>query len=718
MPPTNEILYYNLPPSEQYWRREPLPKWYIEKAEAEAGVRAEERKQVELKKKQKVTYVDPQCERYRRREWHRRIYGLWFFNDGVPTYITGNHYYYLQWCKYDHLENDGYPLYYEHSRDSFYFRQVCEEDPKCLGYMIIGPRGTGKTNEELACIMNTATRIKNSRVALQSKTFEDDSKKVLIKAKMVPLFNHLPDFFKPIFSHPSNPEERLVFTRKSVVGKDAAKVKFDAESELNSFIFAALPGVKALDTETLREVFEDEIGKTHAKKQADIHKRHKTNVKCVFRNHRKIGLLRKTSTVEEMNEGGAECFKLWKESDYKKRDGNGQTISKIYRRLISALDTDTSPEACDKHGRVNRQIANDKIERELSAVIDRKERSSILRKNPRNEQEAFIPDQSKSVLNIENIVNRLHTIREVMTKPPYVTGNLYWTGVPFKSPVNFKPDPKAGRFNFAWFPDEFTGLKNPDQWKILNNVGQEMGYDINGDHRILYYPKNGHMIRIATDPIKFVKTKDPRASKAAAHAFRMYDINVDYVNKPKENWITHNFFVEYIVRPEDPAIYLDDMVLLCMFLGAPMLPERNVPTVNQHFVACGMEKFLTYPGDFKGLMLNRNSDDAGFATTPEVIDAFIRRLITFTNEHCHRMPFDNTLEDWRDCDISNLRAHDPTVSSGFVLLHSERQVDNDDEKPKENVGEFFDIYDNEGMNARELEDDEVEGIMGDHSIVT
>ena len=35
------------------------------------------------------------------REFDRRESGAWFMNNGVPTYITGSHYTYLQWTKID-----------------------------------------------------------------------------------------------------------------------------------------------------------------------------------------------------------------------------------------------------------------------------------------------------------------------------------------------------------------------------------------------------------------------------------------------------------------------------------------------------------------------------------------------------------------------------------------------------------------------------------------
>lgn len=717
----SQIINYDLPKEEQYWRREPIPKWYIERSLEEKAKQGNDLELI-LRGKKKSVFIDPMCERYRRREWHRRLFGVHIMINGECIYLTNHHYFYLQHCKYDHIENNGYPFYYRFSRDNFYIRQWCEENPKSLGYMMIGPRATGKSNEELAAIVNRATYLHNHRAALQSKHFEDDAKGVLIQAKTVPLFNALPDFFKPEFAHGTNPQEALILQRRSVKGKESETMQFGPDHDLLSIIFAAMPGVKALDSDTLSDLFEDEIGKTHPKKVANIYERHEVNAKCVFRNHRKIGVLRKTSTVEEMNEGGAECFALWKESNAEILDGNGFTTSKIHRHLISALDTDTSLEdyidqvgknwgpPCDKYGNVDRKIANIKIQNDFDAVKhDLKKLSGRMRKNPRNETEAFIPDQSRSIFNVQLLTNRLNYLRNELPKPPYVRGNLYWLKEKF-GPVGFQADEYAGRFNWAWFPDEFKNIKDPDKWKVLNNIGQEWGYDKQGKSRLLKFPKNDHLFRGATDPIKFTRTKDPRASKAASHGFRLFDMNVDYM-VPQEKWQSHNFIYEYICRPEDPETYLEDMAMVCIFLGMKMLPERNVPSVNEYFERNGLERFLAYPKDFiqggAGINVQVQSDDAGYASTAEVIDYYTRRLITFINKHIDRFPFDNTIEDFLNFDSTNPTTSDPTVSAGFTLIHAEK-ISELEEKPESTLDEWFDIVDNSGVIGRFKEEDEVE----------
>jgi len=215
---TSQIINYGLPIEEQYWKRQPIPKWYLERSTEEEYKQRQDFDLV-IKGKKKFVYVDSMCEKYRRQEWSRRKWGVYIMINGVPTYLTGHHYWYLQWCKFDHKENDGYPFYYEFSRDNFYIRQWCEENPKSMGYLIIASRGTGKTGEEIACITNRATMLHNHRAAYQSNDLEVGAKGVLIQAKTVPLFNALPKFFKPEFAHGTNTQSELVFRRRSIRGR-------------------------------------------------------------------------------------------------------------------------------------------------------------------------------------------------------------------------------------------------------------------------------------------------------------------------------------------------------------------------------------------------------------------------------------------------------------------------------------------------------------------
>jgi Hom_end-associated Hint/Homing endonuclease len=114
---------------DQYWEIPPGPKDWFNKRKLE-------------KAKQKVNpnYYDPELADYSNREWHRRLNGFWYMNNGNPTYITGVHYFYL--CHW--LIDDGYPDFRWSDLQYFYFWASCVEDPRCGGMINYANRRSGK----------------------------------------------------------------------------------------------------------------------------------------------------------------------------------------------------------------------------------------------------------------------------------------------------------------------------------------------------------------------------------------------------------------------------------------------------------------------------------------------------------------------------------------------------------------------------------------------
>ena len=72
-------------------------------------------------KEKHYSYID--------QEFDRRENGFWFTNNGMPTYLTGSYYTYLQWSKID----VGAPDFREANRLFFIFWEACKADQRCYG---------------------------------------------------------------------------------------------------------------------------------------------------------------------------------------------------------------------------------------------------------------------------------------------------------------------------------------------------------------------------------------------------------------------------------------------------------------------------------------------------------------------------------------------------------------------------------------------------------
>jgi len=76
---------------------------------------------------------------YIEEEFNRREDGHWFMNNGVPTYITGAHYMYLQWTSID----VGYPDFREANRVFYIYWEACRADIRSFGMVYLKIRRSG-----------------------------------------------------------------------------------------------------------------------------------------------------------------------------------------------------------------------------------------------------------------------------------------------------------------------------------------------------------------------------------------------------------------------------------------------------------------------------------------------------------------------------------------------------------------------------------------------
>lgn len=712
VPEREKIHGWQLKKSDQFWKRSPLPTWYEERRAEEKEIQDKERELVDEGVLKRITHFDPTLERYRREEWMRRIYGYWFMNNGKPIWLAPHHYMYLQWSKLDHPENDGYPLFYMHQVERFYFRQLCEEDPFSLGYIIIGPRGPGKSSEEVACLLDNMTKPPHNRhAAIQSKT-GDDAKDVVFKEKMVLMFNSYPEFFKPEYNHGSDPVEGMFFKRESKKGKDAKKVKYGPEFELGNTIKHYSAKEKALDGKTLSDVFHDEVGKTHPKKEADVNKRLSVVAKSVYRNQKKRGIIRATTTVEEMKEGGNECYEIWKNSDPRYRDGNGYTISKLYKYFVNAAECRS--DIANKFGEIDEEVGRQLVLNERIPIQhDLIELSRSIRKNPLDEEEAFLRDQAQSPFDVFILASRKQELSGLRTIGRQ--GTLEWK-TEKDGDVVWEDNP-SGYFTRFIMIDEMRSTR-----KILN----ASRFEYTQEEKKIWLPVNDDLATGGLDPIRWTQTADSRASKLAAYGLWRYDPIMDHGKDVKE-WISHNIQWKYHGRSKDPTDDYENIIKAMRFFGHRIMPEGNLSEFTKHAYDRGYWNYLIIRKDFDKTVLAGKSKNPMTAENPvstqkEVIDAFVTRIIQFINVHGRRLQDVPLIKQLQDFDPSNQTMFDLVIAFGYALIAMEHRINPNfqitDTTPK-NIETFFQTYDISGDRSRAIVTQSLEGMEKDsliHSI--
>lgn len=196
-PDDSNILFNELPKEEQYWRRLSIPK------ELERIRTMDEWSEAPKEFRDRYTpYIE--------REFVRRRKGLWFYNNGIPTYITGHHYMLLQWSKMD----IGYASYLDFQRKLFIHYAACESDPRSVGQVYVKCRRSGYTNVSSSILVDEGTQVAEKLLGIISKTGKDAQENVFMK-KVFPMFRSYPFFFKPVQDGTTNPRMELAFREPS-----------------------------------------------------------------------------------------------------------------------------------------------------------------------------------------------------------------------------------------------------------------------------------------------------------------------------------------------------------------------------------------------------------------------------------------------------------------------------------------------------------------------
>lgn len=662
VPPKKEIIGHDLPKEKQKWQRLQLPQDLLRIKSMDEW--AEQPK--EFRDKYSVVIE---------REFIRRRKGIWFMNNGVPTYITGRHYMMLQWSKMD----IGYPSYLAFQRTIFLHFAAVEADPRCIGQVYVKCRRSGYTNISSSILVDEGTQVKEKLLGIQSKTGKDAQENIFMK-KVVPMFKSYPFFFKPIQDGTTNPRMELAFREPSKRITKSNKTSVAGEA-LDTVINWKNTTTNAYDGEKLHILYLDEAGKWE--KPADIREAWRIESTCLIVGRRVVGKALVGSTVNPLDKGGKEFRDIYYDSDPQERNKNGRTRTGLYRIFIPAYEAlegffdeygnaiveDPAKPVKTIEGDLTDIGAKTYLRNERDALLrDPYELNEKIRQFPFTVDEAFRDSTERSLFNIGKIYEQM-THNQELYPSPVVKGNFVWEGGVQDSRVVFNPDAVNGRWIIAWLPpadqqNRFIVDRSSKKSPPINaiGVGGVDSYDIDA-------------------------TVDGRGSKGACHIFNKFNVNFP----------SNMFVAEYASRPPLAKIFYEDVLMAAVFYGYPLLVENNKYGIVRYFESRGYDNYLmdrpehlggsTVGSKTKGIP--SNSQDFIHAHA-QSIEAFIHNHVGMNPDtgQMGKMYFDRTLEDWIGFRIDDRTKFDLTISAGLALLAAQKIKE---EKPKTNFNEkkFF-----------------------------
>ena len=614
--PTDIIKRSNVK-AEQYWERVPLPKDFENRVLAE---------------KEKATvdpgYSDPDLDEFRKQEWHRRLYGVWFWNNGVLVYLTGLHYFYLNYWYLD----EGYPDFRIIDLEKAYCWQFIAENPKAIGMIEVRKRRDGKSFFAgcmlFECLSRTYGTIEGGVISYTKDAADEFFSKTIVSP-----FKKLPSFFIPVWDTSSTLKADIVFTQPAVKGKNN-NIHNNGE-ELGSYLTFMDSNEKAYDGHKLKRGVVDEVFKT----KVDCFDRHMV-IKYCAKNHKGIvtGKILYTSTVEEIGvKYKGDDF--WAENDQLRRLPVADSVTRSGELYCFFMPAYRSGDY-DKYGYCD-ELAEKQLIKDSQKQYEHNEGKLIadMRKNPFDIIQAFRITSNTCHFNQAKLFDRIDEIgwTNVTTR-----GDLTWEGGIPLTKVNFVPN-KQGRFYIC------TGFKF-DSPEDCNNVIKR------GNS---YRPGNTTKYVLGLDPYDHDITEDNRKSNAAFYVRKKHN--------PMNATSPYNkaFVMEYIYRPNTAPLMYDDIMKACFYFGCMFLFESQKQGVKNHFKDRNCDGFLMYLDEYK---------DAGIPSTPENKRSGVDLIEEMINDDLDKVFFKRLLHSWVKFRITETQKEDASMASMWTLYADKYKV--------------------------------------------
>jgi hypothetical protein len=621
-------------------------------------------------------------------QFERRYNGLWWFNNGQPTYICGDHFMEISgWWKVNLDTGTGAKYYKDRDRRVWLHFHFCETHPKLAGQAYMKHRRDGATSRAGLKNFNIASSVEEAITGIQSKK-GTDAKKVYINHILKP-FRRLPSFFQPIIDGSTKPQTGLKFEEPAErITKNNQKIK--QSSALGSYIGYETTKYDAYDSQKLNFFHGDEFGKCT---EMDVYEAWQVVRECLFIGSKKVGVAWLTTTCAEMiKKGGKNWKRIWLQSSVQEFLERGETTSGLLKLFIAAFDglegfvgefgesiiDKATPEQEAYLIKIglpeNVMGAKEFLQRRRDAYLksgDTAALSEYKRLYPFTESEALRPDVNKSIFDTERINMRLEELTYL--KNIVRRGNFIWENNKRDTRVVFHED-KNGRYQVAWLPDK------SDETNVVTKIAER--YDIleTGERylRNIYKPNNIKKFCGGVDPVDHSVVTEGTGSKAAGYVFSKYNA------LEQDNPYNNCFIVQYLYRPKMAKVFYEDMVKLCVFFGCEILYETQKVGIKTYFEDRGYGAFLMIKPKILETKREANSQQnityVGAASSPGAKQQIAEHTEEYIYSNCTKVPFVELLEDWLDFDIAETEKYDATMAAGWTLIAATKHIK---EKPKE-----------------------------------
>jgi hypothetical protein len=494
------------------------------------------------------------------REWW--LNGLWFMNNGEPTYITGLHFDFLTLHTFNSIEgSDKRPRFYESQRHDFYFRELTWSSPKCYGRIFYKPRRYGMTLQEIAEMYYRAVGGFGRNVGCMSNEYLKT-----LSSLFQPLVSSMmkrPKYMRAKYYSPNNkvPRKQIEFTGSTIPNEDEDGDQDQYDEYLEGWIRPKTTTVAAFDGDKASIIVIDELFKFTSTSPKETVAAHKKSIEVGGRPIGKISALSTMGDSDDYIVAVKEGVQMYYESDPEVLDGNGNTANGLWHYFVSGIYMMNENHA-DKYGKLNEDAAMTEImNTRANFTPGTKDYIFECRRVPLRIEDALASATFSNIFDKHRIDARLTILRKTpRDKLPFVEGIFEEEN---NGRVHWVPDSNGGPWKLAWKPLINKNIDTTNRWYR--------------DYDNKLHPRKNIQYGCGYDPVRIAVSdaKSNNLSKASILIKQKFD----YYGNGGAN----RFAALYLYRPEDPNEPTYQCYLACKYFGCRAMIERNVEKPREWF---------------------------------------------------------------------------------------------------------------------------------------
>ncbi len=496
--------------------------------------------------------------------------GYWFYNNNIPTYITGFYYYYLNYWT---LEDGSSPEYRDADRRFFLFFQECYDSPIIIGIIRGKYRRLGASSQAACIGTKITTFLKEQKFGIVS--MKDDVAEKLFKGMVYKAFYNLPFFLRPRLDSSSTNKNNFHFIETPKKGKN----KTEQLEGLNSYIDYESTTLNAYDSTRQSFLLVDEAGKWT---KVDITRYFEVAKECVRVGASKVGFIMMPTTVNPGHLGGDNFKILWDGSNQFEfgcentptnmvqyfnpaYDGLDGFIDEFGFSVIGAPDDKTLKFLIEKQNKKQnkreripleylKKGAKKYLEDEFAKLKTDEQRSDFKRKFPMIIEDMWDFGNSYSPFNLDNIRARKNYLYN--NKPPLRRGDFKL----IKEEIIVDGDEDV------IFKVEFIDNEK-GKWLIKEIPKETNLFKINKDKKVVY-PLNTLNYGGGADTFRFDSTEQ-LGSNGTIWIGSKLDISLP---EDKEGGIPVAFYID---RPKLTDLFWEEILKASLFYGCTITTEHD-----------------------------------------------------------------------------------------------------------------------------------------------